>query len=54
MEYTMIIKSKIIKFRKPPTMLSEEFFWKIRYIVTHNKNPNKPFINYKCGLQQFY
>lgn len=50
MEYTMIVRDKIIKFSKPPTMLSEEFFWKIRYIITHNKNPTKPYIIFKSSL----
>lgn len=51
MEYIILIKDKIIKFRRPPTMLSEEFFWKIRYIMNHNKNPTTPYINYLISMR---
>lgn len=46
MEYVLIKKGKIIKFVSKPTF-KDEFFWKIRYIICHNKNPTKPFIEYK-------
>ncbi len=48
MDYFIIKKGKLFKLcSKSPIMLSDEFFWKIRYIFTHKKNPSIPFLEYK-------